>query len=343
VISDQCVVTGAGGFIGYQLANALADEGRRVTGVDLQYPNPHGVLGPPRFSPLVADFRNLVAMTTALAGAEVLFHLASAHLQISLPDSEYWDVNFHSLPPLLQLASAAGVRRIVHTSSVAVYGNVGSTPADEQTPARPQSIYGETKLAGEQLVLEFGHRHGLDVIVLRPSWVYGPGCSRTRRICKALRARRFVMVGAGRNLRHPLYIADMIEAFRLAATASDISGELLVVAGDRAVTTRELIKSFCEAFDLPRPFIRVPYAAGVVMAHGTEFLCRVIGREPPVSRRSLEFFDTSNAFDISRARAVLGFVPQYSLSTGLRATRRCLETGPTPREPSERTYEPRSA
>jgi nucleoside-diphosphate-sugar epimerase len=342
-VSDSCLVTGAGGFIGYQLANALAAEGRRVVGVDLHYPDPRGALGPPRFSPLIADIRDAAVMRQALHGVAVVFHLASSHLRVSLPDSEYWDVNVHCLLPLLRLAREAGVSRFVHTSSVAVYGDVGATPANEETPPRPQSIYGETKLAGEKVVIDFGQHQPFEVVVLRPSWVYGPGCARTAKICKALRARRFVMVGAGGNLRHPLYIDDMIEAFRLASTRSGISGATLVIAGERAVTTRELIASFCEAFDLPRPSVRIPYAAAVAMAVVAESVCRVVNVEPPISRRTLEFFDTSNAFDIARAHEKLGFAPRYSLQAGLNASRHWLESGLVPQGTAKRTHGRHSA
>jgi len=319
-----CVVTGAGGFIGYQLANALADDGWRVVGVDLHFPDPRGVLGPPRFSLRVGDFRDATLMKEALAGAAVLFHLAGVHLQVSAPASVYWDVNVHSLPTLLHLAREAGVRRCVHTSSVGVYGDVGSIPADESTTPNPQSIYGETKLAGEKTVLEFGTSKGFDVVVLRPAWVYGPGCPRTAKLWRALRRRRFVMVGAGKNLRQPVYIVDMIQAFQLAATKKDAAGKILIIAGEKAVTTRELIETFCDVFTLPRPPVRLPYAVAASMAVCTESLCSLIGHEPPISRRTLEFFNTSNIFDVSHARAVLGFTPQYALFEGLAATREWL-------------------
>jgi nucleoside-diphosphate-sugar epimerase len=324
--SGACVVTGAGGFIGYQLANALAAEGRDVVGIDVRFPDPGGALGPPGFSRVVADFRDTRMMKQALDGAARLFHLASAHLQVGLPESEYWDVNVRSLPALLQLARAAGVSRCVHTSSVGVYGDVGSNPANEATLPQPQSLYGATKLAGERAVLEFGRAHGFEVVVLRPAWVYGPGCPRTARLCRALRQRRFLMIGAGRNLRHPVYIEDMIEACRLAAVERDAAGEVLIIAGDRAVTTHELIEAFCSAFGFPRPPARVPYAVGATAAACTEWVYGLIGREPPVSRRTLEFFSTNNVFDISHARALLGFVPRYPLMEGLAATRRWIET-----------------
>jgi nucleoside-diphosphate-sugar epimerase len=326
VKANPCVVTGAGGFIGYQLANALAAEGRSVTGVDLRFPDARGPLGAPRFSAITADFRNTQTMKKALDGAAVLFHLASAHLQVSLPQSEYWDVNVRGIPTLLRLAREVGITRCVHTSSVAVFGDVASVPATEETEPRPQSIYGETKLAGEKVALEFGRDSDFEVVVLRPAWVYGPGCQRTAKLCRALRKRRFVMVGGGRNLRHPIYIEDMIEAFRLAAVQPEAVGKPLIIAGERAVSTRELIDTICTTFAFARPRAQVPYSVAASLAIGIERTCRLVGREPPISRRTLEFFDTNNAFDISRARMVLGFAPQYSLPRGLSAMRDWVET-----------------
>jgi len=319
------VVTGAGGFIGYQLANALAGDGDRVIGVDLRFPDPRGVLGPALFSPVAGDFRNAELMREVLAGAQVVFHLAGIHLQVGASDTVYWDTNVHSLSRLLQLAHEARISRFVHVSSVGVYGDIGSTAADETTLPRPQSIYGETKLAGEKVVLDFARCSGLDVVVLRPAWVYGPGCPRTEKLCRALRRRRFPIVGSGRNLRHPLFIADLIEAFRLAATVRGAAGQIFVIAGERAVTTRELIDAVCTVFDLPQPSVRVPYAVGASIAACVESLFGLLGKEPPISRRTLEFFDTSNAFDTSHARAVLGFAPRHSLMAGLTATRDQLE------------------
>jgi nucleoside-diphosphate-sugar epimerase len=331
---ETCVVTGAGGFIGYQLANALAADGRRVIGVDLHFPEVSNAAGPRRFVPMVADIRDTTAMSQAMAGARTVFHLASAHLNVGLPDSVYWDVNVHSLQPLLRLAQEAGVRRFVHTSSTGVYGDLGRTRADESTPPRPQSVYGATKLAGEHEVLTFGRERGLEVVVLRPAWVYGPGCARTERLCRALRARRFPLIGKGDNLRHPIYVDDMIHAYRLAAVAPHAAGQVLIVAGAQAVTTRELIQTICHAFELPLPSVRIPYAVGAALAIAIGRAFHLFGGDPPVSRRTLEFFNTNNSFDTARAHELLGFAPRFSLLQGLSATRGRLDGRLAPRMPS---------
>lgn len=313
----RILVTGAGGFIGHHLCQDLASHGHEVTGVDLHFPgNVHNRVHE-NLSPVVCDFRD-AKMDPLLEGIEVVFHLASAHLQTGVPDAEYWNINVHALRPLLEISLRRGVVHFVHVSSVGVYGNLNAWPADEETPCEPQSIYGETKLAGECEVTKFARESGIPVTIIRPAWVYGPGCPRTAKIYRALLKRHFVFIGKGSNLRHPIYIADMLDAFRLAMESPAKGVTTYLIAGEQVVTANELVDTFCRALDVPRPGIRIPYWTGVGIATCSEFLFRLIGKEPPISRRSLEFFDTNNAFDISKAKKGLGFHPGYTLMDGLR-------------------------
>ena len=320
----KILVTGAGGFIGHNLCDYLIDQGHEIIGVDLHYP--WGTVKRPRsaFHPIVSDFRDWDRMKEWLSGVEIVIHLASAHLQIILDEKEYWDINVHSLRPLLELAMRSGVQRFVHVSSVGVYGNLKRLPANEETPCEPQSIYGETKLAGEIEISKFSEETGFPTVILRPAWVYGPYCPRTLKIYRALRKGRFIMIGNGENLRHPIYISDMLEAFRLAMEADSAVGELFIIAGQRPITTNELVESFCRVLNVPIPKIRIPYVFGATMARGIESVFRLAKIEPPISRRSLEFFNTNNAFDISKARKLLGFEPKFSFEEGLRESQEWL-------------------
>lgn len=312
---QKVLVTGAGGFIGYNLCQSLAKEGFDVIGIDIQYPDEDkGRYG---FKAEVGDFRNTDRMNYWLSGVNIVIHLASAHLQISLNHDEYWSVNVHSLRPFLELASSQGIQRFIHVSSVGVYGNLNVLPADEKTSCYPQSIYGETKLAGEREVLDFASEKELPVVIVRPAWVFGAHCPRTLKIYRTLLKKRFVMIGDGENLRHPIYINDMISAIKLCMVNDNAIREVLIIAGQSAITTNELIKSFCKVMDLPEPKIRVPYWIGSLLAHGAENIFSVVGKEPPISKRSLEFFNTNNAFSIKKANDILSYTPKYSFEEGL--------------------------
>jgi nucleoside-diphosphate-sugar epimerase len=313
----KILVTGAGGFIGYNLCKYLTDQGHKVIGVDLHYPSEIEKKGNTAFQAEIGDFRDWEHTRKLLSGVDVVFHLASAHLQINLDKKEYWSINVHSLPTLLDLALKSEIKRFVHVSSVGVYGNLEHLPADEETPCKPQSIYGETKLAGEAEVLKFSERTGLPAVILRPAWVYGPHCPRTQKLYNALHKGRFFVIGKGMNLRHPLYISDMTEAFRLAMEVDSALGEVFIIGGEKAITTNELVKSFCSVMGFARPRFRVPYWVGSLMAWIIESSFAMVKLQPPISKRTLEFFDTNNSFDTTKAQSVLGFKPKFSFEAGL--------------------------
>lgn len=320
------VVTGAAGFIGRHLVQELLDRGWRVRAVDL-----HGSLeasASARSETVRADVRDEAAMEAALAGADTVFHLASAHLQVHAPADWYESVNVRAMASLVALCARAGVRRLVHTSSVGIYGHVQNPPAREDSPKNPESEYERTKLAGETVALQEARRVGLDLVVLRPGWVYGPGCPRTAKLLRSIRRGRFVYIGAGRNLRHPIHVDDMVEAFALAADApGSVARRAYLVVGPRAVTVRELVETCARVQDVRPPAVHVPRPVGVLLGVALESSFGLLRRDPPFSRRSLAFFDNDNAFDGSAAAGELGFVPRVDLVEGLS---RSVEAEPRP-------------
>jgi len=318
------LVTGAGGFIGFHLANDLANMGHQVKGIDIH--NPPVAEEEYNFSFTLGDFRDANLMKNLLQGVEVIFHLASAHLQISLENKEYWDVNVHSIRPFLELCQKSGVQKFVHTSSVGVYGKLRELPANEKNECFPRSIYGETKLAGEAEVLKYFAESGFPIVIIRPAWVYGTGCPRTQKIYQTLKKKRFVQIGNMKNLRHPIYITDMVEAYRLAMENDDAVGELFVIGGENAITTKELIDTFSRVFDIPGPVLKIPHALGAAIAVFAELAFDLIKKEPPISKRTLEFFDQNTAFDISKAKKIMNFKPAVNFEQGLENCRSWLET-----------------
>ncbi len=312
--NERVLITGAGGFIGFELARHLAATGNNVVGIDLKYPD-----SPDRnsFTTVVGDFREPSIITSALDDVSTVFHLASAHLDTSMSPSEYRDINVQSLPSLLQRARDAGVRRFVHVSSVGVYGHIENPPANEDSQCAPQSIYGETKLAGEKEVLQFWRATRLPVVIVRPAWVFGATCPRTRKLYGTLKKRSFVMVGRGLNLRHPIYIRDALDGLVLAAQSDAAVGEVIILGGPEAITTTRLIETLCRVCGLHPPSLRIPRAAARLAAISAEYTFSLLGKEPPISRRTLEFFDTNNAFDIEKSRKTLGFNPRFDFAEGL--------------------------
>ncbi|MGH2397015.1 MAG: NAD-dependent epimerase/dehydratase family protein [bacterium] len=319
---ETALVTGAGGFIGSNLVDDQLARGRCVVAIDVHLDRLDHLRSNPACQLHAGDVRDAGFMSRVIAGSDIVFHLASAHLEVAKSDGYFWETNVEAVKSLLEIARNAGVRRFVHTSSVGVYGPLTTLPADESSVCHPDILYERTKLEGEEIVTRFVKETGFPAVILRPAWVYGPGCPRTLKLFRTIKKRRFVMVGEGENFRHPIHIRDMLTAFELAATRPGIDGETFVVASDHAVRLKDLITEIIAVQELRFSPIRVPMGVMTALCLGVEGVCKVFGKEPPFSTRSLKFFTESSAFDIAKARRLLGFAPAVTLHEGLAHTYR---------------------
>jgi dihydroflavonol-4-reductase len=313
---QQVLVTGAAGFIGAHFARYLAGRGFAVRAIDVHPPaRPQGSGVDFR----VQDIREPQGLVAALEGVDTVFNLASVHLDVHATPAQFESVNVRALEQLIELSAAAHVRRVVQVSSVGVYGHVAQPPAAEDAPLNPGNDYERTKAAGEQAAREAARRMEVDLVIVRPSWVYGVGCPRTAKLIGSLRKRRFFFIGRGNNLRHPIYIDDLLAALELAAAAGpEVAGSTFNIAGPRWMTVEEMVGEFARALRVPPPTFHAPRWLGLSVGWAAEQVSAVVGAEPPVSRRTLAFFENDNAFDIGAARRSLGFEPKTDLPGGAR-------------------------
>jgi nucleoside-diphosphate-sugar epimerase len=319
---ETVLVTGAGGFIGSHLVDDQLARGRRVMALDLNLNGLNHVATHPRCKLVSGDIRNSALLREVISGIDVVFHLASAHLEVNKPASYFEEINVAAVRQLLEVSHTHNVKRFVHCSSVGVYGPLAELPANEETACRPDIPYEETKLAGESVVRDFAKMNDLSFVILRPAWVYGPRCPRTLKLFRSIKKRRFFLVGNGENLRHPLYVSDMLEAFELAATKGDVNGETFVIASEEPVELRYLIEGIARLEHVSLPQFKAPLSSMKVACAAIEGVFKLGGKEPPISRRSLKFFTESSAFDIAKAKRFLAYNPKVRLDEGLSETHR---------------------
>lgn len=324
----RVLVTGATGFTGGHLARALSTRGDHVRALVRSKPvsRPEEATGSDLGGGVVelvgGDLRDADSLKRAAEGVEVVYHIAAIYRQAGLRDEEYRAVNALAVRTVIDAAKAGGARRVVHCSTVGVHGDIEHPPANEDAPLRPGDIYQQTKLEGEQVARDAARDIGIEVVIARPTGIYGPGDRRLLKLFRGIARRRFVILGDGRIFYHLTYIDDLIEGFRLCGTVPAAAGRTYILAGGEVTTLNELIQLIAEEAHVPPPRLHLPawpfWSAGALC----EMLCAPFGIEPPLYRRRVDFFTKSRAFDISRARAELGYAPAVGLREGIRRTLR---------------------
>ena len=322
----RVLITGAGGFIGSHLVDSQLEYGYDVRAVDLHLDLLRHQEANPHLEAIRGDITEKHLVQKLVEGIDIVYHLASAHLDVSLSDEQYRRVNVGATLSLLEAARQAGVKRFVHCSSVGVIGDVQDPPADESTECHPVNIYERTKLEGERIALDFASRTGFPVVVVRPAWVYGPRCPRTEKLFRTISKGRLPIFGRGRNLRHPVYISDAVRGLELCAETRDIDGEVFIVAGETPVESRELIKVISRQLNARTQNIYLPLFLGQAAGLTLELMFKLVKRRPPFSRRSMDFFLKHNAYTICKAQSRLNYQPEVDLITGIQKTIQTLGT-----------------
>lgn len=312
----RVLITGSSGFIGRHLVESQLGQGNFVRAVDLH----EGIAGAANLDSVTGDIADPAVQDRIVEGIDVVYHLASAHLDVRLSADDYRRVNVGATAALILAAKAAGVQRFVHCSSVGVMGNIQSPPADETTPCEPENVYEVTKFEGEKAAVGIAKETGFPVVIVRPAWVFGPGCPRTEKMFRMVRKGRFIFFGKGQNFRHPIFIADAIRGMEQCAVAELDPGDIFILAGHTPTTTRELIDAIARTADVKRPAIHVPAIFGKLAGASLEMVFKAGGQAPPFSSRSMDFYVKNNAYSIRKANQAFGFDPQFDLSRGLAET-----------------------
>jgi len=296
------IVTGGAGFLGAALANRLVGEGHQVRALDdLSAGDPN------RLDKRVLFTRGDVAdrpkLWTLLQDVDCVYHLAARVLvsESILYPREYNEVNVGGTVSVMEAMRDAGVRRVVFTSSGAVYGEQAQQPVREDYPPNPQSPYAVSKLSGEYYVRTIGALWGIETVILRIFNAYGPGQSLPpshppvlpRFLHQVLRGGSLVVFGGGGQTRDFVYVDDVVEALVAASTAADVDRRIINVGSGRDTSINEL----------------------------AALVARVVGQEIEMLHSPAESGGVSHlCADVAAARQLLDYQPRVGLAEGLRLT-----------------------
>ena len=313
------LVTGATGFTGGHLCRRLVREGARVRAL-VRPGRDASALESPGIEAVPGDLTDAGSLKDAVSGVQTVYHIGAAFRDEGAPRQRFWDVNVTGTQSLMDAALDAGVRRFVHCSTVGVQGEIQDPPADEEAPYNPGDHYQASKTDGERLVLQYIRERGLPGVIFRPVGIYGPGDTRFLKLFRHIASGRFRMIGSGDVLYHLTYIDDLVSGIVLCGTRPGIEGEIFTLGGPEYTTLNEFVRLVAGALDVPVPTRHFPVWPVWLAGAACEVLCRPFPIHPPIYRRRVDFFIKDRAFDISKARRVLGYEPGVDMKTGLRKT-----------------------
>jgi len=308
---QRCLVTGGLGFIGANLAVALAGAGARVDVVDALVPQHGGdrrnIEGTREIDVVVADLGDRDLVAPLVARADAIFNVAGqvSHLESMTDPLRDLDLNVRSHLAFLEIIRTERPEApLVHTSTRQVYGRPRYLPVDEDHPTAPVDVNGIDKLAAEQFHLLYAHVHGLNASALRLTNVYGPRQSLVHDglgflpvfIRVALQGGTITVYGDGRQQRDCVHVDDVVAALALAATNPDATGHVFNLGHPEALGLLAI-------------------AQAVVAAAGQGDVTLVAW---PADRVAIDIGSFHG--DYARAKQVLGWEPEIAFADGIAAT-----------------------
>jgi len=304
-------VTGANGFIGTNLCKRLLGENFHVRGAVRPGKTillPKGVEAA-HVEPIEGD----TAWGNALEGVHTVIHLAAlVHVMKDSPSdsfAEYRKVNVQGSEHLALAAAQYGVKRFIFMSSAKVNGEGRSRPYKETDIQEPQDPYGISKLEAEQVLHEIADQTGLEVVILRPPLVYGPGVKANfLRLLKVVDRGIPLPLLSTKNRRSLIYIENLVDAVFTCLSHPEVAGQTFLVSDGEDISTPELIRRI--GFALERPAHMFPFSTFLMRLTG-----RLLGKSAEVERLL-----GSLMVDCSKIKRELNWEPPYTMDQGLKKT-----------------------
>jgi len=312
------LVTGATGFIGGQLVEALVLRGEpvrafvrptsrterlRALGVDL------------RIGQLVDN----ASLVSAMQGVGRVFHCAAQRADWGLAE-DFTQANVNGTRNVLAAATRADVARFVFLSTTDVYGFPGVPTVETERPAPRGFPYPDSKIEAEALVWNHRRRVGLPTCIIRAGTVYGPGSRFVRDALVApLKRRRLALIDGGEHVAGLTYVGNLVDAMILAADRDEAVGQAYNITDGSRVTWREFAAALADTLQMPRPEQGRSHRVAYAMAAIYEHWYRVMGRtqRPPLTRYLVELMGTDQDYVIDKAVQQLGYRPRVTFAEGM--------------------------
>jgi nucleoside-diphosphate-sugar epimerase len=306
-------ILGGSGFIGTRLTDLLTRKGASIRIGDIRNSSSF-----PEFWAR-CDVLDGQSLQEAVHGANVIFNLAAEHRDDVRPLSRYHEVNVKGAAQVCEAARAAGIQKIVFTSSVAVYG-FQPRPVDEEGPFAPFNEYGKTKLQAEGVYQAWAAEDPeRTLVIVRPTVVFGEGNrGNVYNLLHQIASGKFLMVGSGRNIKSMAYVGN-VAAFLAHVLSLEKGVHTFNYVDAPDMNTRDLVAHVRQCLGRTGDALRIPKMVAMAGGHVLDVIARLSGRTFPISAVRVRKFCESTQFPADRVRQI-GFTPPFTLNEGLART-----------------------
>lgn len=301
-------ITDIGSYLGLRateraIARGMAVRGLASTTAEAQQAEARGA------RVWVSSLADTSLVQQACSGADLVWHLGSSS-DVNASDDQLYQVNVADTLNLARQAQQAGVRAFLHMSTVIVYGSHFPDQVTEAQPVQPVHALSQTRLAGEQQLLEqFATIPNFGVLVIRAGDVYGPGASSwVVRPLELMQKGYFVLIDGGQGIINHVYVDNLIDSFFL-AMEQEAYGEIFNITDGARTTWREFYNRLADVAGQPPP--------SAIPSLAVKAAVRLRGKAMGVSPEVIDLFSRKHTYSITKARDVLGYAPQVSLSQGM--------------------------
>ncbi len=311
----KIAITGGAGFIGSTLAKALKEGGHELVLIDLVdsplYPD----------DTIIADVTDAQSVLNATKGADVIYHLAAEHRDDVSPLSRYYDVNVGGGKNVIAAAKAHGIKRIIFTSSVAVYPlepeSIEDGSSESYAPA-PFNDYGQSKLDSEETFINWALEDAKNSLVtVRLCATFGPGNrGNIFTLMNQIAKGKFVMIGDGSNKKSIAYVEN-VAAFLKKALELGVGAHLYNYAEKPDLNMRDFVKHVREALGRKGLGPQLPYALGLAGGSVFDAAAKVTGIKFPISTIRVKKFCANTVVNAEKIKET-GFTPPHSLEEGIK-------------------------
>jgi len=307
----KVLVTGGSGFIGTRLIDELLKAGHEVKIFDKRdskkYPN----------LVILGDVRDKEALIKASRGMDVIYNLAAEHADNVTPISLYEEVNVGGAENVVEAADANGIKKIIFTSSVAIYGLNRGEP-DESFEPMPFNEYGRTKYEAEKVFLKWLEKdEGRSLVIIRPSVIFGENNrGNVYNLMRQIYLDKFIMVGSGENKKSMGYVGNIAKLLLDMIDAKE--GLTLYNFADKpdlkGIEIVNIIRSEMKKGEIK---FKIPYFIGLLGGYAFDLASKITGKKFPISSIRIKKFAADTTISTKRLQES-GFKPPYSLEEGLR-------------------------